>query len=134
MRALYGESCHVGSKRIPKVVTEEVFVCSWTTSLMMLATLTTSAKEVTSLAEKDTATIEFDNVIKHFDRIMSLLKRKCKGRCSLKRVLEEYCAFRLAVLYFEKQYGVSFDDEAELAEELGHIVEMFEGQNIEASE
>jgi hypothetical protein len=52
----------------------------------------------------------------------------------LKRVLEEYCAFRLAVLYFEKQYGVSFDDEAELAEELGHIVEMFEGQNIEASE
>jgi hypothetical protein len=65
---------------------------------------------------------------------MSLLKRKCKGRCSLKRVLEEYCAFRLAVLYFEKQYGVSFDDEAELAEELGHIVEMFEGQNIEANE
>lgn len=59
----------------------------------MLAILTTSAREVTSLAEEGTATVEFDNVIKHFDRIMSLLRRKCKGRCSLKRVLEEYCAF-----------------------------------------
>jgi hypothetical protein len=97
----------------------------------MLATLTTSAKEVTSLAEKGTAIVEFDNVIRHFDRIMSLLKRKCKGRCSLKRVLEEYCAFRLAVSYFEKQFGVSFDDEAKLVEELEGIVEMYEGKNIE---
>lgn len=100
----------------------------------MLATLTTSAKEVTSLAEKGTATVEFDNVIRHFDRIMSLLKRKCKGRCSLKRVLEEYCAFRLAVLYFEEHYTISFDDEAGLVEKLERIVEMFEGQNIEASD
>jgi len=95
------------------------------TNLTMLATLTTSAKEVTSLAEKGTAIIEFDNVIKHFDRIMSLLKRKCKGRCYMKRVLEEYCAFRLGVLYFEKHYGISIDDEAGLVEELEHIVEMF---------
>jgi hypothetical protein len=100
----------------------------------MLATLTTSAKEVTSLAEKGTATIEFDNVIRHFDRIMSLLKRKCKGHCSLKRVLEEYCAFRLGVLYFEEHYKISFDDEAGLAEKSEHIVEMFEGQNTEATE
>jgi hypothetical protein len=67
-------------------------------SLMTLATLTTSAKEVINLAEKETAKIEFDNVIKHFDRIMFLLKHKCKGRCSLKRRLEEYCAFRLGFI------------------------------------
>lgn len=82
---------------------------------------------MTSLVEKSTATVEFDNVMKHFDRIMSLLMRKCKERCSLKRVLEEYCAFRLGALYFEKRYGVSFDDEAGLVEKLEHIVEMFEG-------
>ena len=76
------------------------------------------------MVEKDTAVIEFDNVIKHFDRIMSLLKRKCKGRCSLKRVLEEYCAFLFGVLYFEKHYGISIDDEAGLVKELEHIVEM----------
>ena len=96
---------------------------------MMLAVLITSAREVASLVEKGTATVEFDNVIKHFDRIMSLLKRKCKGRCSLKRRLEECCAFRLGVLYFEKHHGVSFDDEARLVKKLEHIVEMFEGQN-----
>jgi len=101
---------------------------------MMLGTLITSAREVIRLVENGTATVEFDNVIKHFDRIMSLLKRKCKGRCSLKRVLEEYCAFRLGTQYFEKHYGVSFDDEAGLVEKLEHIVEMFEGQNIEASD
>ena len=81
------------------------------------------------MAEKGTATSEFDNVIKHFDRIMSLLKRKCKGRCYMKRVLEEYCAFRLGALYFEKHYRVSFDDEAGLVEKLEYIVEMFECQN-----
>jgi len=96
----------------------------------MLAILTTSAREVASLVEKGTATVEFDDVVRHFDRIMSLLKRKCKGRCYLKRVLEEYCAFRLGALYFEKHYGISFDNEAGLAEKLEHIVEMFEGQNI----
>ena len=96
----------------------------------MLATPITSAKEVTSLAEKGTAIIEFDNVIKHFDRIMSLLKRKCKGRCYMKRVLEEYCAFRLGALYFEKHYKISFDNEAELVEKLEHIVERFEGHDV----
>lgn len=100
----------------------------------MLAILTTFAREVANLGEKSTATVEFDNVIKHFDRIMSLLKRKCKGRCSLKRVLEEYCAFRLGTRYFEKHYGVSFDDEAGLVKRLEQIVEMFEGQNTEATE
>lgn len=93
----------------------------------MLAILTTSAREVASLVEKGTATVEFDNVIRHFDRIMSLLKRKCKGRCSLKRVLEEYCAFRLGALWFEEHYGVYFDDEARLVEELKRVAESFEG-------
>ena len=100
----------------------------------MLARPTICAKKVTDLGEKGAATIEFDNVMKHFNRIMCLLTRKCKGRCSLKRILEEYCAFRLGTLYFEKYYGVSFDDEAGLVEKLEHIVEMFEGQNIETSD
>jgi hypothetical protein len=45
----------------------------------------------------------------------------------LKRVLEEYCAFRLAVLYFEKDFEISFDDEVGLVEELRRIVKSFEG-------
>ena len=93
----------------------------------MLATLTTFAREVVGLIERGSATIDLHNVVHHFDRIMSLLKRKCKGRCSLKRVLEEYCAFRLGVLWFEGHYGVSFDDEARLVEELKCIAESFEG-------
>jgi hypothetical protein len=84
-------------------------------------------KEVVWLVENETATVDFDNVLRHFDRIMSLLTRKCKGRCSLKRVLEEYCAFRLGALYFEKHYGISFDDEARLVEELKRVAERFEG-------
>jgi hypothetical protein len=92
----------------------------------MLVIPITSPRKVISLVEKRTAAIEFDNVMKHFNRIMSLLMRKCKGRCSLKRVLGEYCAFRLLVLYFENHYGVSFDDKLELKEKLECIVGMFE--------
>jgi hypothetical protein len=45
----------------------------------------------------------------------------------LKRRLEEYCAFRLGALWFEEHYGVSFDDEARLVEELKRVAERFEG-------
>jgi hypothetical protein len=96
-------------------------------SLMMLATPIIFAKEVVGLTERGSATIDLHNVVHHFDRIMSLLKRKCKGRCSLKRRLEEYCAFRLGALWFEEHYGVSFDDEARLVEELKRVAETFEG-------
>jgi hypothetical protein len=47
----------------------------------------------------------------------------------LKRVLEEYCAFRLGALYFEKHYRVGFDDEARLVEELKRVAESFEVEN-----
>ena len=100
----------------------------------MLATPTIFAKEVVGLTERGSATIDLHNVVRHFDKMISLLKRKCKERCSLKRRLEEYCAFRLGTQYFEKHYGVSFDDEAGLVEKLEHIVEMFESQNTEATD
>jgi len=80
------------------------------------------------IENRDGAAIDFDNVIRHFNRIMSLLERKCKRHCSLKRALEEYCAFRLGVVYFEKHFGISFDDEVGLAEELKRVVEAFEGE------
>ena len=85
-------------------------------SSMTLATLITFAGEVVSLNDRGSVGIDLDNVVRHFDRIMSLLKRKCKGRCSLKRVLEEYCAFRLGTQYLEKHFEISFDDEAKLRE------------------
>lgn len=92
----------------------------------MRATLITFAREVAILLEREKATVDFDNFLRHFDRIMSLLSRKCKGRCSLKRVLEEYCAFRLGVLYFEKHFEISFDDETRLFQELRRIAETIE--------
>lgn len=92
----------------------------------MLATLIISAQEVVSLVERGRATADLNNAVRHFDRIMSLLRRKCKGRCSLERRLEEYCAFRLGVLWFEEHYGVSFDDEPKLVASLKRIVEDFE--------
>ena len=92
----------------------------------MLTTLVISAQEVISLVESDRATADLNNAVHHFDRIISLLRRKCKGRCSLKRRLEEYCAFRLGVLWFEEHYGVSFDDEPRLVANLKGIVEDFE--------
>ena len=55
--------------------------------------------------------------------------RKCKGRCSLKRRLEEYCAFRLGVLWFEEHFQPSFDDEARLVEELKRVAKTFESEN-----
>jgi len=100
----------------------------------MQATQIIFVKVVVSLTERGSATIDLHNVVHHFDRIMSLLKRKCKGRCSLKLVLEEYCAFRLVVLYFEKQFEISFDDEARLVEDLMHVVDTFEGEDFERSE
>ena len=100
----------------------------------MLATQTTFAREVATLAELEKATIDLDNVVRHFDRIMSLLRRKCKGRCSLKRCLEEYCAFRLAALYLEKNFEISFDDEVKLRGELQHVIDTFEGEEFEATE
>lgn len=83
-------------------------------------------REVISLVEEDTATADLHNAIHHFDRMMRVLRRKCEGNCSLKRRLEEYCAFRLGVLWFEKHYGVSFDDEPKLIATLKRIVEDFE--------
>jgi len=92
----------------------------------MLATLITFAQEVVDLVESGRATADLNNAVRHFDRIMSLLRRKCKGRCSLKRRLEEYCAFRLGVLWFEEHYGVSFDDDPQLVEKLRRVIETFE--------
>lgn len=77
------------------------------------------------LVENERAIVEFDNVVKHFDRIMSLLTRKCKRRCSMKRVLEEYCAFRLGALYFERHYKIRFGDETGLVRYLEEIVRSF---------
>jgi hypothetical protein len=45
----------------------------------MLATPIIFVKEVVGLTERGSATVDLDNVVRHFDRIMSLLKRKCKG-------------------------------------------------------
>jgi len=92
----------------------------------MLATPIMSAKEVVGLTKRDSAAVDLENVMRHFNRIMSLLRRKCKGRCLLKRVLEEYCAFRLGVFYFEKHFEISFDDEARLVEELKRVAESLE--------
>ncbi len=80
------------------------------------------------MSNNESATVDLENVTRHFDRIISLLRRKCKGRCSLKRILEEYCAFRLAALYFEKRYKISFD-EARLVEGLEHVLDFFEGES-----
>lgn len=91
----------------------------------MLATQITFVKQAVGMTERN-ATVDLENVVRHFDRIMSLLSRKCKGRCSLKRILEEYCAFRLAALYFEKHFEISFDDEARLVEELKRVARTFE--------
>ena len=92
----------------------------------MLATLTILRLEVIVLADRGSAIPDLDNVVRLFDKIMVLLKRKCKRRCSLKRRLEEYCAFRLGVLWFEGHFQLSFDDEAELVASLKRIVEDFE--------
>jgi hypothetical protein len=44
-------------------------------------------------------------------------------RARAKRRLEEYCAFRLGVVYFEKRFGVGVDDEARLVELLDSIAD-----------
>jgi hypothetical protein len=91
-----------------------------------MATLTISAKEVIDLTEQDSAKADLHNSVHPFNRMMAMLRRKCKGRCSLKRCLEEYCAFRLGVLYFERHFGIGFDDETRAIEALNRVVEMLE--------